>query len=220
MKRKFLLTMFAVSVALSGCGNTSTATSETIETVESIETSEITQDETVESAPTEETSVDINSIGDIQVEEELFDVTMNIPANFIGDQTQEQLDAISEEKGYKSIVLNEDGSATYTMSKKKHKELMDDITLNINNSLDEMVCSEEYPNITAITTNDNFTEFTIYTTSAELSLDESFSVLSFYMYGGMYNVFNGTSVDNVHVEFVNSDSGEVISSSDSSDNGD
>lgn len=37
------------------------------------------------------------------------------------------------------------------------------------------------------------------------------------MYGGMYNVFNGTTVDNVHVDFVNADTGEIISSSDSKD---
>ena len=39
------------------------------------------------------------------------------------------------------------------------------------------------------------------------------------LYGGMYNIFNGTPVDNVHVDFINADSGEIINSADSSDIG-
>ena len=41
--------------------------------------------------------------------------------------------------------------------------------------------------------------------------------MSFYMFGGLYHIFNGTTVDNIHVDYVNADSGEVISSADSSD---
>ena len=48
---------------------------------------------------------------------------------------------------------------------------------------------------------------------------ESFSVLGFYMYGGMYNIFNGTAVDNVSVKFINADTGEVISTTNSKDMG-
>ena len=39
------------------------------------------------------------------------------------------------------------------------------------------------------------------------------------MMAGVYNTFNGTPVDNVHIDFVNADTGEVISSSDSADSG-
>ena len=76
---------------------------------------------------------------------------------------------------------------------------------------------EDYPNITSIEANDDFTSFTVTTKSTELDFAESFSVLAFYIYGGMYNQFNGTPVDNVHVDFVNADSGEIISSADSKD---
>ncbi|MER2027079.1 MAG: hypothetical protein ABS874_07575 [Lachnospiraceae bacterium] len=50
--------------------------------------------------------------------------------------------------------------------------------------------------------------------------NESFSVLSFYIYGGMYNSFNGTPADNIHVDFINEASGEVIDSFDSENMGD
>lgn len=153
----------------------------------------------------------------IEVDENLLTVELTVPADYIGETTQGELDAAAKEKGFKSITLNEDGSATYVMTKGQHKELMSEMTNEFNSSLAEMVGSEDYPNFTSIEANSDFTEFTITTTSTELGFNESFSVIAFYMYGGMYNAFNGTLADNVHVDFVNAESGEIISSSDSKD---
>ena len=49
----------------------------------------------------------------------------------------------------------------------------------------------------------------------ELGLSESMSTLIFYMCGGMYASFSGEAVDNIHVDFVNEETGEVIQSADS-----
>ena len=86
-------------------------------------------------------------------------------------------------------------------------------------TLSDMVGSEDYPNFTDIKANSDFTNFTVTTTSTELDLTDSISIMGFYMYGGMYAIFNGTKADNIHVDFVNAESGEIISSSDSSDIG-
>lgn len=154
----------------------------------------------------------------IEVDKNLFSVELTVPAEFMEGTTQEELDKIVEEEdGYKSITLNADGSATYVMTKSQHKEMMEEITSDINTTLDEMIGSEDYPNVTKVEANSDFTSFTVTTTSTELDLNESFSVMVFYMYGGMYNIFNGTEVDNIHVDFVNDDTGEIISSSDSKD---
>ena len=80
-----------------------------------------------------------------------------------------------------------------------------------------MVGSDDYPNFTDIKANSDFTNFTVTTTSTELDMAESLSIMTFYLDGGMYSIFNGTDVDNIHVDFVNADSGEIISSSDSSE---
>lgn len=80
-----------------------------------------------------------------------------------------------------------------------------------------MIGSDDYPNITDIKANSDFTNFTVTTTSTYLDLAESMSIIVFYMYGGMYAIFNGSDVDNIHVDFVNTDSGEIINSADSSD---
>ena len=154
----------------------------------------------------------------IEVDENLLTVEMTIPSDFIGETTQEELNqTIEEEDGIKSITLNEDGSATYVMTKKKHKDMMSEIKTSIDEELQAMVGSEDYPNFTKVEANEDYTSFKITTTSTELDLAESFSVMSFYMQGGLYNVFNGTPADNIHVDFVNATSGEIIESADSSD---
>ena len=97
--------------------------------------------------------------------------------------------------------------------------MMQELADNINSTLADMVGSEDYPNFTDIKANSDFTKFTVTTTSTELGLTDSMSVIGFYMYGGMYAIFNGTKADDIHVDFVNADSGEIINSSDSSDMG-
>lgn len=214
MKKKIISLVMAFMVVLSStaCGaNTSDSKSEKKVSEEEIESS----NKKPEEASDEIIDSELESLGEIEVEKELFDVNITIPAEFMEGKTQEDLDASASEYGYRA-VLNDDGTATYTMTKSQHKALMDDYSKQLNEELQAMVGSEEYPNFTEITSNDNFTNFTVKTTSTELSLEESFSVLAFYMYGGIYGVFNGTTVDNIHVDFVNSDSGEIIESADSS----
>ena len=215
MKKKLISLLLIAAIVLSGCGGTkdpatnSNANPDT--SAAALETtSENPQEETTEAMS------DLEAIGDIKVEQELFDVTITVPADFVGTITQEELDAKSVENGYKA-TLNDDGSVTYVMTKKQHTQMMDDISKSLNDSLAEMVGSEDYPNITAITANADFTKFTVTTKNTEPDFAESFAVIAFYTYGGMYHIFNGTTVDNILVEYVNADSGEVISTANSKD---
>lgn len=171
---------------------------------------------------TSDTNINSETVEDakndsVAVEKNLFSVTLTIPASYAGETTQETLDNEATEKGYKSAILNDDGSVTYKMSKSQHKKLMKDIKKTIDDGLAEMIGTEDYPDFKNIQANDDYTSFTITTTTEELNMVESFSVMSFYIYGGMYNVYNGTDVDNIHVEFINAETGEVFSSSDSKD---
>ncbi len=202
MKRKIVTSLLICTLALSGCGASGAPA----------DTSDVSSE-----TSTEGDVSDLDVIGDIEVDENLLTMEFTVPADYVEETSQEELDAIAQEHGYKSVTLNEDGSATYVMTKGQHKEMMDEMAESINTELAKMIGSEDYSTITDITANDDFTEFTVTTTSTEPSLNESFAVIIFYMYGGMYNIFNGTPVDNVHVDFVNADSGEIIGSSDSSE---
>lgn len=210
MKNKFVLILLITSLLLAGCGTSNQTVTDVPQSSGTPETETVTDN-------TEENVADINSLDDVEVEKELFDVTITVPSDFVGDATQDELDKAAEEKGFQSITLNEDGSATYVMTKSQHKKLMEETAANINDQLQQMAGSEDYPNFTEIKANSDFTEFTVTTTSTELDLTESFSVMAFYMYGGMYAIFNGETVDNIHVDFVNADTGNIISSSNSSD---
>ncbi len=219
MKKRALaifLTFAIVLSALSGCGSqVEEAKPEAVKST----TKETEKDTEPETAKTTETSDDdmkeLEALGDVNVDKGLFNVTLNIPKDYVGETTQKELDELAKENGFKSITLNNDGSATYVMNKAQHEELLSGIRDSINSSLQEMVGTEEYPNITKIEANDDFTSFTVTTKNQEPDFSESFGILALYMYGGMYGVFSGDASDNVHVDFVNADTGEVISSSNS-----
>ena len=121
-----------------------------------------------EATQTEETTEENESI---EVDENLLTMEVTIPAEYMGETTQEELDA-EKVDGVKSITLNEDGSATYVMTKGKHKEMMKDIAEQIDTGCNDLIGSEDYPNFTSIEANDDYTSFTITTNSTELDLNE------------------------------------------------
>lgn len=163
---------------------------------------------------------EISAIGDIDVDEGLLSVTVTIPADLVGEgESQETVDKTVAEMGYISGTYNADGSVTYTMTKAKHKEALKELSESLDKSLQEIVDSEEYPNIVEITHNDDYTDFTIKYKGDEVGLGDSFTLLVYYYAGGFYGVFSGNKPDNVHVTFVNADTGEIIQESNSKDMG-
>ena len=203
----FTLALLLV-LSLSGCGSSEPQTSVT------------TQAATNSTTSTETTTgfEDLEAIGELEVDQNLFTVEITVPADFLGEGiTQESLDADVAASNYISAKLNDDGSVTYVMTKAVHDEMMVGVRDTIQQALDEMVGSEEFPSFTKVEANDDFTQFTVETTSTELGLVESFSVLGFYMFGGMYHAFNGTQVDDIAVTFINADTGDTVGEAHSSD---
>ena len=96
-----------------------------------------------------ELSEDLNALGNVDVKDGIFNVKLTIPAEYVGEATQEQLDEQAAEYGYK-ITKNDDGTATYTMTKSQHKKMLEDIANSINDSFSEYIGTDDYPNITNI----------------------------------------------------------------------
>lgn len=208
---KKLLPLSLILLILCSCGaptGNSTPTPTPSESAQS-ESPAPTPTGSPEVSPSDSAS-DLDASGEVDADQNLFDVTITVPADFVGATTQEELDQQATEDGFKSITLNEDGSATWVMTKAKHKEMMDEISESIDQSLSEMAGSEEYPSISSIESNDDYTDFTVTITGDALSVSESVCVLALSVQSGMYHIFNGTNVDNVHVSFVSSATGEVI----------
>lgn len=179
-----------------------------------------TTNQSDEESKTQDDDLGLASIGDVDVDAGLFNVTITVPADFLDEGvTQENLDEQAKEKGFKSITLNDDGSATYVMTKAQHEEMMDGIRQSIDESLLEMASSEDYPSVVSIDANEDYTEYKITVNAEEVGLQESFLVLSLYVFGGMYHVFNGTEPGNINVQYVNETTGAVIQEANSSDAG-
>ena len=204
----FLLTICCI-LSFSSCGNKKDSTTK--------QTTESSTESTPSTASDASSTDSLEAIGNVDVDENLIDVTITIPSDIIGEVTQEELDESTKNKGYKSATLNEDGSVTYVMTKKQHKELLSVISEEIDKGTSELVGSDILPDVTSITANDNYTLFTITTKNSETSISEVYSVATFYSFGGMYSAFSGEDIDNIHVDFINAESGEIIESYDSKD---
>jgi hypothetical protein len=210
----------AATVAATNENGADTSTDTEADTDNNTAASADSNTDTENEAEAQESGQGSTGEGGIDVDKGLLNVEITIPAKsaeFYGFtfESQEDADAYAKEQGFKSVKLNDDGSITITMSKSKHKEFMTALKSGIEDGLQKMIGSEDYPNIVAIEHNDNYSEFKVTTKSEELSFNESFSTLTFYMYGGMYNSFNGTPIDNVHVDYINEESGEIINTFDS-----
>ena len=212
-----LVTALTACSGNNGTGSTSAADTEQQEATATADASaESTDNKTEDQNASQATTGE----GGIDVDKGLMNVEITIPAEAAETygfkfESQEEADAYAKEQGFKSVTLGDDGSITIVMSKAQHKKTMEELNKTLDEALQEMVGSEDYPNITAVEHDDNYTNFKVTTTSEELSFNESFSSFALYMFGAMYNSFNGTSVDNIHVDFINEASGEVIDTFDS-----
>lgn len=146
----------------------------------------------------------------------LFNVALTIPAEYVEGTTQKELNKQANEGIFKSATLNKDGSVTYVMSKSQHKEMLNTLKDSIADELNKIPNSTDYPNVTKVEANDDYTKFTVTTASTELSFEEQFLSVQLYIYGGMYNAFNNLSPV-ISVDYVNADSGATIYSGKSSD---
>lgn len=146
----------------------------------------------------------------------LFNVALTIPAEYVEGTTQKELNKQAKEGAFKSATLNKDGSVTYVMSKSQHKEMLNTLKDSIADELNKIPNSTDYPNVTKVEANDDYTKFTVTTASTELSFEEQFLSVQLYIYGGMYNAFNNLSPV-ISVDYVNADSRATIYSGKSSD---
>ncbi|MEG1255520.1 hypothetical protein [Clostridium sp.] len=157
--------------------------------------------------------------GEISSEKNLFDVEVTLPAAFFEGNDMSTVETEAKAKGVHEVKVNEDGSVTYIMDKKTHKELLASMKQAIDEGIKETLADKEnYPSFTDITYNDDLTEFNIMVDKASYGGLQSFAAIVFYMSGNMYQAMNGQSVDTAKtiVNFKDKDTHEVIESGDSS----
>ncbi len=203
MKKKLFLLIFVGSIFLSACGSKETVVEKNT-TKEDISTEEATTTEKIES------------------KENLLSVEVTIPKDYFGDQeiTQSDIDKTKSEEGFDKATLNEDGSVTYKMSKSKHKEVLDEMKKNIEESCDEMINGEKATeSFEKIIFNNDLTKFSVFVDSSKFTDLDTVNSFMFYLFGGYYQLFNCVSDDkiDVQVDYIDSKTEKVLNTGKSSE---
>lgn len=150
----------------------------------------------------------------LEVDKGLLNVEITLPASFFEEEEDnDEIIASAKADGVKDVIVNDDGSLTYKMSKSKHKEMLAELKESLLETVDEIKDSEDFASIKDIEYNKSFTEFTVLVDGEmfEDSID-GFATLSIGMSAMFYQLFIGTNVEDnkITIDIEDDASGEVI----------
>jgi len=148
----------------------------------------------------------------IEVDKGVFSVEITLPASFFKGQDMNDIINEVEDDDIK-IILNEDGSVTYKMSKSKHNEFMAEVYNDQVEYIEEIKNSGDYKSVKDIIYNKTFSEITLIVDQEafENSFD-GFVTLGLGISSLYYQLFNGISPDKykVTIYFKNVETGEIL----------
>ena len=209
MKKRLALLLLSTSLLLSSC--------ETSTEMPATPTTETNVVIPADQAEREISSEEISASDNVESEKELVTVEVSLPAN-IDDITDDEIEILKTEDGYISITRNEDQSVTYVITEEKQKELLAKLEAEFSSFAESTPGSEDYPNITKLEVNDDFSQFIITTTASsqeELSVNETALAAVLYAFGGTYRGYACENDTSVTVEYICDSSGELIGSGNS-----
>ena len=221
MKKKLLLLLLTVTLMIAGCGTSdqteSTATAANTTTESTEKSIEQVGSEMADEALSDITTEVNDAANNIDSDKHLLSIEVTLPAS-VDDITDEEIEDLRTDEGYISITRNDDGSITYVMTKNKQKELLDKLENRFADFADSIPGSEDYPNVTKLEVNSDFSKFTTTTTAQskdEISLSETMLAAVFYSFGGAYRGYACESDTSVTVDYVCDSTGEIIASGNS-----
>lgn len=155
---------------------------------------------------------DKKSSDSASTDENLVNVEITIPSDFLDEESKEEATEEAKEEGIECTV-NEDGSLTYKMSKAKHKELLKEFASDFDEDANELI-NEGTSSIKELTHNKDFTEITAKVSSADYlqNIDDSLLTYVYLLYGGFYQIFSGVPAEetNTVCKIIDIDTGEEI----------
>ncbi len=224
MKKK-LITILLYSffaLQLTGCsadGNSNKPPENEIEESEtSLAEDEQKAAEEMANEATEEIQEEVRDVANIESDENLTNIEVTLP-DTIDESTDEELETRRTEDGYISITRNDDNSITYVMTREKQQELLSKLETRFKEFAETTPGSADYPNVTKLDVNEDFSVFTITTTATnkdEISLSETILASVFYSFGGAYRGYACESDTSVTVNYICDSTGELIASGNSS----
>ncbi|MBR4656335.1 MAG: hypothetical protein IKO68_07160 [Oscillospiraceae bacterium] len=140
-------------------------------------------------------------------------VTITIPADFMEvEGSEEEIIAEAQEEGITDVVINDDGSVTYTMTKEKHEEMLSKMAGEIDNAIKESLEGENAdPTYKSITHNADYSQFEMAVDPALYEESSgSINAMSFTMLGAYYQAYAGKENADCTVIVKNAETGEEI----------
>lgn len=155
----------------------------------------------VNDATVETLDIEQKEGGAVDVNKRLIDVEVTLPASFLGLDEEEVLDIDqiaqeAKEQGIKDVIVNDNGSITYIMSKSKHKEMMDEMQKGITETMDDLISGEDFTSYKDIIANKDFTAFDVVVTREEFEDSfDGFGILGLAFSSLYYQLFDGANPD-------------------------
>lgn len=155
------------------------------------------------------------SVDDVRVEQGQDTVDVTIPKEFFENQTDEEILQEADDVGYQGVVINPDGSVTYTMPTTVYNEILQGMTTNIDQLIAEL--RAESPDVFRdIVYDTDVSRFIIEVNrdAFELSPDASFVGFGLGIGALFYQIFSGVPENQreVVIDFVDVDTGDVFDS--------
>lgn len=217
MKRKSiaLLIVLTMIMAISGCNSSPFDTKTATETTTKSDAEQLGED--IGKEIVKDMAEESKDAANIESDKNLTNIEVTLPAS-VDDITDEGIEELKKEDGYISITRNEDNSITYVMTKSKQKELLEKLEARFEEFANTTPGCADYPNITKLEVNNDFSIFTITTkatTKDEISLSETALAAVFYSFGGAYRGYSCDKDTSVTVEYVCDSTGEKIATGNS-----
>lgn len=197
MKKQHLLTIlsifYCVSFLCMGCAEDSSPSQK----------SSVSLEEKV----TEETSVTLT--GEIKKAESLEGGNITVPTYLQGEETQSL-------KPYESTA----DFVTYHLNGEQQTAILNQITEQIENSISQVLSDKKfYPNITAISVNEDCSEFDVTFSASEITTYETTLRMSLYIAGNKYQLYQGIPEEQITttVNYIEASSGKIFATGSSAD---
>ena len=130
----------------------------------------------------------------VAVDDSLLTVDVTLGSAFFEDSTPEEIQAAAKENGFLKCRINDDGSVTYTMTKAKRKEFLNEYEKSIEENLKAFIEGDQaVASFQEIRHNGDFSEFNVYMDTEKATMWDTFYCIPLYLSGAYYQVFAGSA---------------------------
>jgi major membrane immunogen (membrane-anchored lipoprotein) len=128
----------------------------------------------------------------VSVDKNILTIDITFPEEIVGDTSSfNEKEYLEQNEGMKSAKVNEDGSLTLTMTKKKHNELLDEMKLNMDDTFRELIEGKDTPYIKNIEHTGDYREVRVMVDKEPYVESFDFTPYVIGVSAGMYQLYAG-----------------------------